>query len=180
MRDYLNVDWLRANHTMVHYFGLGFIQLKLDDMERMHFYIPGLEPTVPMEDVHNHRYNFTSRILKGTLTQYLYTVRQDVVGHHELEDVTCAEGETPYQHPGVYWVTQDSSHTYAAGSSYFISHAQFHKVKPRGLCITLLDRSLHRKDRAQVARSIGTQPVCPFGKKIPEPELWEHIAEALR
>lgn len=41
----LNLAWLKANHRTIHYFGLGFIQLKLDESRRMHFYVPSLKPT---------------------------------------------------------------------------------------------------------------------------------------
>lgn len=37
----MNIDWLKANSTMIHYFGLGFIQVKLGDLDRVHFYLPG-------------------------------------------------------------------------------------------------------------------------------------------
>lgn len=35
---YLDTDFLRKNHQLIHFFGLGFVQLKLDANLRMHFY----------------------------------------------------------------------------------------------------------------------------------------------
>lgn len=187
-KEYGDLDWLRANCKMVHYFGLGFIQLKLTGegphgmTERMHFYIPGLEPIVPFEDVHNHRYDFGSKVLKGSLSQQLFRIRFSDNGGHEVEDVTCNEGETPTKDPYKYDLIHDTTHTYKEGSGYFISHEQLHRVIVSGKTptVTVVTRGVYMKERAQVVRPIGGPTVCPFSKKIPEPELWAHIEEALR
>src|SRR5271168_5571627 len=49
-----------------YWFGLGFIQLKLSDTERMHFWLPEI-PHPEREEIHNHRYDFTSTVLAGHL-----------------------------------------------------------------------------------------------------------------
>lgn len=178
--NYTDIDWLKGHHSMIHYFGLGFIQLKLDETERMHFYIPGLEPIVPEEDVHNHRYDFQSTILRGQLTQELWTPRLSTSGTHVIEEVTCEEGMEGTRSPGHFILEMDSSHTYREGSSYMISHRQFHKVRPgpEG-CVTLLERSGYKKNLAQIVKPTNGESVCPFSRKIPEEELWELVRKAL-
>lgn len=183
--SYLDIDWLRTNHTLIHYFGLGFIQVKLGPSERMHFYVPGLEPIVPREDVHNHRYDFDSSIMRGSLTQELYSFVPSrwpfgPLGDHMIEEVSCEEGAERRTLSGTFDVALSSMHTYLEGSSYFISHDQFHRVTPgnRG-CITLVRRSGYRKPLAQVIKPVGGPSVCPFARKIPEDELWELVAQAL-
>lgn len=186
MKPYLDVDWLKANHTMIHYFGLGFIQVKIDRLTRMHFYIPGLEPIVPEEDVHNHRYDFESMIVGGSLTQELFSFAPSrwpngPLGGYVIEEVSCEEGATPERSLGTFDAWMNSRHMYSRGSSYLISHEQFHRVIPssRG-CITLVKRSDYRKALAQVMKPLKGRSVCPFSKKIPEVELWELVAEALQ
>jgi hypothetical protein len=174
------VEYLRANHSMIHYFGLGFIQLKLNDRERMHFYIPGLEPIVPEEDVHNHRYDFQSTILRGRLTQELWSPHRSAEGTHVIEEVTCEEGVAAERTPGIFILEMDSSHTYVEGSSYMVSHRQFHKVRPGSEgCITLIERSGYKKNLAQVVKPIDGDSICPFSRKIPEDELWGLVRKAL-
>ena len=59
--------------TKPHYFGLGFIQCKINQYERIHVYHPDLMPIVNIEEeVHNHRYDFESKILMGKIKNKKY------------------------------------------------------------------------------------------------------------
>jgi hypothetical protein len=175
--NYLDIDWLRANHTMIHYFGLGFIQVKLGESERVHLYIPGLDPIVSEEDIHDHRYHFDSLIMAGSLSQDLFTVEAVDQGTHAMDEVSCEEGEEPRRVADSLAVQLMSGHTYAQGSSYSIRHDQFHRVRthPDG-CATLVRRSGYMKPRARVVKPIGAAAICPFSRKIPEGELWGIVA----
>ncbi len=177
MTDYLSVDWLRANHTMIHYFGLGFIQIKLGDSERVHLYVPGLDPIVSDEDIHDHRYHFDSLVLVGSLSQDLFDVEEaDDQGTHTMDWVSCEEGESPRRSGDSFIVRLMSGHTYTPGSSYSICHEQLHRVRPNPSgCVTLVRRSGYMKPRACVVRPIGAPAVCPFGRRIPEGELWDIV-----
>lgn len=82
-----DLDYLKSHCTLIHYFGLGFVQLKLRDGRRMHFYTESLPAIVGDDDVHNHRYDFTSQVLSGYLVQHIYRV---VPGDtHTLEQESC-------------------------------------------------------------------------------------------
>src|SRR6187402_3246657 len=70
----LNIDWLKDNHISLEFFGLGFLQLKIDKNNRIHFYTRELPSIIGEEDVHNHRYDFNSCVLKGNLTQEIFDV----------------------------------------------------------------------------------------------------------
>lgn len=177
MKHHLDIDWLKANHRMIHYFGLGFIQVKIDDTERLHFYTTELPPIVPEEDVHNHRYDFTSFILKGEFKQELFLVT--VGDSHTLEDESCKKDAPTDTTRVPCGLTRFSSHIYNAGSSYFIDHNTFHRVKSLN-CITLLRREPIKKDFAQVVRPKGAAKVCPFSQTIEEARLWEIVESMLR
>jgi hypothetical protein len=171
MQNYLNIDWLKSNHKMIHYFGLGFIQLKIDDQTRIHFYTPELPPIVSQEDIHNHRYDFFSQVLKGHFSQALFNV---IDGNtHLREQESCKEGVSCETPPTPCAVEINSEHKYVAGSAYFIKAETFHRVSAEG--ITLLKRGEPKKDFAEVIRRAGSEKTCPFSQKIEESRLWEII-----
>lgn len=175
LEDCEDIDWLKKNHQMIHYFGLGFIQLKIDDRFRMHFYTQELPAIISDEDVHNHRYNFESRILRGEFRQSLYHV---VDGNsHVLEQESCQEGYKPETPGKPCSIIEASAHIYEAGSLYFMHHSTFHRVSATS-CITLLERYSYEKPLAEVIRPVGAEKVCPFSKKVDESELWD-IAERM-
>ena len=173
---YSDVKWLKSNHTKVHYFGLGFIQLVLDESTRMHFYTQELPPITSEEEVHNHRYDFTSTIMYGYLEQDIYSIIKGDTHLKEME--TCKEGSKATGDPVPCSVALSSTHAYYEGCQYFISHETFHRVRADN-CITLLRRSEYKKDLAEVVRPVGAAKICPFGQKIGEERLWEIIGDML-
>lgn len=171
-----DINWLKSHYQMIHYFGLGFIQLKLDQKHRMHFYTPHLPPIIPEEDVHNHRYDFTSKILKGSLVQEIYgtTSGDKYIKHFE----SCKEGVEVDDFHLFCDLVLTSRHTYSVGSEYFISHETFHKVKAIGECITLITRGDYQKEFAEVVQ-LPHKKVCPFSVKIDEKDLWDIVEKML-
>lgn len=178
LRHVLDLDWLKHNCQMIHYFGLGFIQLKIDKEYRMHFYTPELPPIISEEDVHNHRYDFTSVILCGSLTQEIYEC-VDEKDTHILEEESCQPGikcETTQKACGIKLLGKQF---FSLSSRYWTHHDTFHRVSTQN-CITLLRRSEYKKNLAQVIRPKDALPICPFSKKVEESELWEIIERMLR
>jgi len=174
---YFDYDWLKSNCRLIHYFGLGFIQLKLNDAERMHFYTEELPSIMPEEEVHNHRYDFVSQILMGELKQELFEV---VPGNtHVLWKESC-NVDKPVAEAGVPCGLKPKTwHIYRAGSAYGIGHETFHRVGAKR-CITLIRRSGYCKDLAEVVRQVGADKVCPFSKPIHESTLWRIVQEMVR
>ncbi len=174
--NYHNVDWLKSNYQKIHYFGLGFIQLKLTPNYRLHFYTKQLPPIVGDEDIHDHRYSFLSHILRGRFEQYLFKMIDGT--DYNLEYESCAENaKSEFIKQCSFELI--SSSVYTAGSSYFIHGNTFHRVKAEE-AITLLFRPTdYAKEKARVATLVGQKKVCPFSKRIPEKELWEIIAGKL-
>jgi hypothetical protein len=169
----LKIDWLKENCQMIHYFGLGFIQVKLKDGRRMHFYTEALPPITPEEDIHNHRYDFTSKILSGDFQQELFHIVEGDT--HLREQETCKEGVCADAPATPCSIALASRHIYHAGCQYFISHETFHRVKSLYQTITLIERSDYKKKLAEVIRPVGSQKVCPFSQKVKEEELWDII-----
>lgn len=171
----LNLNYLKDNHERLYYFGLGFIQLKLNETHRLHFYHPSLPRLV--ETPHNHRYDFLSRILSGEIVNTRYELREGA--SHLLVKETCTEdGRKPEFTPAPVSIRVSDERAHGAGDCYFMPHEQFHTVEAKE-CITLLSRSPYKKEHAEVLSKVGAPDICPFSKKIPEETLWELIEEMI-
>jgi len=175
----IGLNWLKENNTKIFFFGLGFIQIKINDEYRLHLYHPSLPAFV--EQPHTHRYNFTSTILKGQFTQHIYNIEPNEAGTYWLTYESCGRGELPEEQAN-YKVSIESklllSNTYKIGSSYTISKEAFHTVEADN-CITLLKRGTQRDDYAKVLSLKEEAKLCPFSKKIEESQLWYIVEEML-
>lgn len=173
-----NIDFLQKECKRIYFFGLGFIQVVVNDFERFHFYSKHLPAFVG--EPHNHRYNFTSFILKGELQQVLYNVSICTAdGHsHMMRKENCQKGNNISSEIKVKCI-ETFSMSLKEGSSYSMLHTQFHTVNPIGECITKLIRGPYKKDLADVLRVKGKEKACPFSVEIPEGQLWEIIRSML-
>ena len=166
----IDIDWLQNNHSRIYYFGLGFVQLKIDETWRLHFYTPEL-PAIT-EGIHNHRYNFTSRVLSGMIVNRRYDIVDGTT--HILSNESCnPDIEAPgiVQPCGVELIAADVIKTW---ESYSMLDTVFHSVEARR-CITLLERGPYAKEFAQVVTPVDKEAVCPFSKKVSDNELWSII-----
>ena len=179
----LDLGVLRAmsytNGTPPHWFGLGFIQLKLTENTRIHFWLPWLKGK-EREEIHNHRYNFVSRVLAGSLHKEIYAVTPDASGGHELFTTTCApgvEGEVTSFSP--VSCSRIAEFDITAPGLYFFAHDQFHTTEGTDFAITYLEREPKVKSDAMVVKLAGAPTTCPFANPLPVDELWEHIERGL-
>lgn len=168
-------DHLKTNSTKIHFFGLGFIQVKVTDKERYHFYHPELTAFVPPEEIHDHRSDFTSTILKGVLSQEIYSITPQTISEFELRHVSCdANHKAPIDRQFVMPELIATTH-FNRGSQYKLSEKTMHKVLPvADSTITLLQRGTKKKPFANVVSS-AKEEICPFSKDLPEVELWEWV-----
>lgn len=162
------------------FFGLGFIQCKINDKQRIHFYHPSLVPTVNIEEeIHNHRYDFTSTILRGQINNKKYHFIESETATHYLQDESCNENvkvSNLEKKMGRIVLYEDK--IISEGQSYFMDHNDFHTVKA-DICITMLERTPYKKQFAQVVRPIEGSVICPFSKKLTIDECWKVIEECL-
>ncbi len=177
---FLDIDWLWLNKQMVHYFGLGFIQLKLNQTERVHFYSQELMKTVGDEDVHNHRYNFVSEILKGSFSQKIFDVSENHHNYtHYLRQESCQENLNNQNSPVPVNIELIFEQTLRQGEKYFMDHNTFHSVESLD-AVTFLTRGEYKKTLADVATPKGQDTVCPFSIKLSQEEIFDHIREIIR
>lgn len=172
----LDIDYLKKNNQRLYYFGLGFVQLVLNKYERVHFYNENLK--APNDEIHNHRYNFMSHILKGSFLneRYLLSIGKD----YTLTNESCSkERELTNVVSIPTSVELLSSERYKQGDIYHIFYNEFHKVSYTGNTITYLKRSDIITDYAQVLYPVGKEILCPFATEYSEDQLWDIINETI-
>jgi hypothetical protein len=179
----LNIDWLRATEAEPHWFGLGFVQLKLNSEERLHFWHPDYCPTVSEDEVHDHRYTFNSDILKGSLTHYIFDWEPATLMNpglsHEMIYVSC-EKDKPAPVKIQYGHLHDIGfQTLTVGSSYTFLQGRFHRTAIYEPTVTYVCREEPVTEFARVIRPIGSKSVCPFSNDMSTEELWDIINETL-
>jgi len=163
------------------YFGLGFIQLKINEHQRIHFWVPEW-PTIPGADneLHDHRYTLTSTILKGEIHNHIYTPVSTEDPTHELIEVSCKPNSS--EEPRVIdrvtpvFLTSFVSKT---GDTYTLSPDAFHTAHTVGPTVTFVERADVLKDMARVIRPLDSAFVCPFSIKYSAQECWDKIEEIL-
>lgn len=169
---------LKEKQVKPNFFGLGFIQCKVSNSERYHFYHPSLLPTINYEEeVHDHRYDFNSKILKGHLRNKLYEFNENIDGKYNLQQESCNPNikvKDSFIKYGNLKLISDV--TYKENDTYFMGHTCFHTVES-SLAITHLIRSEYKKEFANVIRNNNNKKICPFEKQISEKECWEFIAQ---
>lgn len=163
---------------MIHYFGLGFIQLKINDTYRLHFYTEKLKAKVSPEEVHNHRYDFKSTILRGQLTQETYQVIEG--NTHLMEPESCDPKVKLYMPAQECALKFTGIHCYTEGSIYYLPHGVFHKVLDTDDCITLIERKTYSKELAEVVRPKDSKKVCPFAGNLAEDDLWYIVDKIIK
>lgn len=175
----LTVDSLRQSGCIPHWFGLGFIQLKLNDTQRLHFWHPDLVQDVSEEELHDHRYEFTSKVLVGELTHQVFEYVEFPLGDHEMVRVACEPGKDVDPIPLSRGTIHDAgTYVMKTGSQYTFPPTGFHRtIATRA--VTLLTRGPKVAEFARVIRKIDEPSVCPFAREIPEEELWDYIDDLL-
>jgi hypothetical protein len=186
------IDHLRSKAkeygTEPYWFGLGFIQLKLNDTVRMHFWLPEI-PHPEREEIHNHRYDFTSTVLAGHLMHEVWHLNSLITANAlraftewEIFETNCApnkEGTVETVTPCT--VSKVGEFSLAAGSIYAFPHTSFHTTEGTKFAITHLTRVLPKTlEFASVIKKRGTATVCPFAEKLPTDLCWQYIEAALR
>lgn len=181
MNDYLNIDWLRESGAEPHWFGLGFIQLKISENRRLHFYPdrPDYRSFVGDEEIHDHRYFFRSKVLLGSISQTIYEVNASDTGNFLMVEDDCKPNSSSPSEPVRVSATPIFTTTNTAGTEYSIDKGVFHTVAAKG-AITLLERSTKDvRPYARVVHHHAKPKVCAFSQPKPVDELWEVIAEML-
>lgn len=126
-------EFLKKNHTKIHYWGLGFIQVKVGKDVNYHFFLEDLPVTFNSETPHNHMRDFYSTVLFGVLEETLYEVTEGT--GCKIEPNRCTGSVLPEV---VLNIVGKNIIQYEQGSSYYRQKEQLHTVKPVGECLTVV------------------------------------------
>lgn len=170
----LDIDYLKNNNIRVYYFGLGFIQLVFDKYKRIHFYNSKLHQT--NDEVHNHRYNFTSKIIKGKFIQTKYNLING--DSHYLKNESCNNNKIISSEIPIS-IEKIKKEEFNKDQEYFLGFNEFHNVEFINNTITYLTRSDYITDYAQVIYEKGKDIICPFSSNIEDRLLWEIIEDTI-
>lgn len=162
-----------------HYFGLGFIQLKINVEERLHFYHPEIMPILDQEEIHDHRYSFESTVIKGSLKNelFIFDKIENEKAKYGLFEVSCKKEDAGHEPRFLSGVKPIEITTFTCGhdQKYSLSHRAFHRIEYFEPTITHLKRGNIIKDYANVIKEKDAPAVCPFSKVMTQDELWEII-----
>ena len=180
LNKYLDINYLQKHCTKIHAFGLGFIQIKLGEKERVHVYTPEVTLTSDEEEIHNHRYDFKSTVLKGSLKNKIYKISPSDKGTFTLVDEAC-NPDVPKSKNQILVLKPllISEFTTTANYSYFLDKDTFHQVQAEKGTITLVERGPVIKDMAQIVFSNKQIPTCPFSVNLEESQLWDIVRSHL-
>lgn len=180
MKNNKLIDLLKNNHVKPAFFGLGFIQCKVSHTERYHFYHEDLYPIVDMEEeIHDHRYDFISTILKGELTNKLYQFIPDEKGEYYSELESCNKDKIVNDKKTTMGnIILLSTQIYKENQSYEMKFEQLHTIEAKN-CVTHLIRTDYKKELATVVRHNTIEKICPFSKQIDESTCWKIIEQIL-
>lgn len=166
------IDMLKSCNHGIHYFGLGFIQIKVNNIN-YHFYTN--KWTIIEDNIHTHKYNFTSNILKGKLTQTIYTEINGKSFSKTLCD--CKEG-SEIDFVDFVDLKPLTTMTIEQGSSYTLDNSAIHRVSS-DFCITEVLKDTSINEKAIVYKPLSMiDDVCPF-IHIDESELWAEVERML-
>jgi hypothetical protein len=172
--DDFSIDFLKKNNQRLYYFGLGFIQLKLTDNHRVHFYTDQLDNNT--DSIHNHRYDFSSKILKGTFCNKIFN--QVKGSDYVLVNESCNPDIDAPEEKETCSVIEISKIEYRTNDIYQMDHKKFHQVSSK-YAVTILERSDYKQEFAQIIYKKGEERNCPFKIKNEDSVLWEIIRSML-
>jgi len=178
--------------------GNGFIQLDLTPHTRLHVWG---DPRIPHQSsptpIHDHVFDFHSRIILGTVGNQRYSVLQgqdpitarDVYSIHSY-DVHRArrEGDTEdtqlVSTGQIVSLVRREPEWFGCGESYYMRAGELHESLSRELAVTVITKSLPAPHGGQgeprIFVPMGTRPDNDFRREAPDEDLlWTVISDAL-
>lgn len=174
----ITVDWLKENDGYPHYSGLGAIKCRLKYNRAYHFYSDH-SPTL-VNRIHDHRFGFTSTIIKGKLENTIYEIDgQNPESILQVERGECKRGaEQKIIMPNAN-VKKLVSFTTGIGESYHIEYDTLHQINqmtPAVITYLMKEPVSQLEPRLVIDTSIPR--VCSWPPKT-QKECWEIIEYTL-
>lgn len=139
--------------------GFGMLRTYLDDDEvgRLHIWDVD-EMSVPdVSTIHNHPWDFASRIVSGHLDNQRYVVVPTTDGEYTAADLRTGEGGGLAAAPYQVQVVPHEIECYSPGETYSQEAFEYHESLPKWGTVTVIERKFTRpRDYATVCWSTPT------------------------
>lgn len=166
--------------------GLGFIQVVLKGNQRLHVWHPDLPRRDCYEHsaIHNHRFGFSSRVLKGVQKNVRVDIElardgtHTVISHNGPRGAQGSRESYPVAECNVH---EHGVEAYGPGEEYHMPVHQYHHTPNSGIVVTLM----HKQEESEIhANSVIRRGVAfhfGFDRFQLSPErLYGYVVEALR
>jgi hypothetical protein len=166
--------------------GLGFIQLVLSPKERMHIWHPELPRRVCFEHsaIHNHRFAFRSRVLKGVQKNVRVDLELAKDGTHDIISHNGPRSEKGgrLSYPvAICNVHAGPVETYQPGDEYDMPMHQYHHTPNSGIVVTIMRKGEESHIHANSVIRRGVDFDYDFNRfQLPAEELFEFVMSAFQ
>ena len=170
--------------------GLGFIQIVLGGNQRMHVWHPELPRRNCYEHsaIHNHRFGFTSRVLKGVQVNQRCTLEivKPGTGTHQLISHNGPRsekgGRLSYPVADVN-VIEDCAirHEAGDGGRYTMQPYEYHHTPCEGIVVTIIQKHSEGEIHASSVCRRGVNFHYDFDRfQLSPAQLFEYVIDALK
>jgi hypothetical protein len=167
--------------------GLGFIQVKLPNKNRLHVWHPDLPRRRCFEysAIHNHRFGFVSRVLIGTQVNQRYTASENDNGAYDLISHDGPRspkgGRQSYVSGRADFIAFGDEERINAGQIYIMPALAFHATPNSGVVVTLMEKLIEGTIHAHSAIRHGYVFDQDFDRfQLSEDRLWSFVIDALK
>lgn len=179
------IDDVMTDKITLH--GLGFVQIQLEGNQRLHVWHPELprRACFVQSAIHNHRFDFHSRVLAGTQINHVYAMQRRHDGDYTLylhEGKRTANGGRPWSPDGRAYLTPLPSYEVPAGMNYESTAYVYHRTEPGGdgRVATIMIKGSEYPGGAHSTCLYGIKPDTDFNRYQWSPaQLWEIVADVL-
>lgn len=125
--------------------GLGFIQVVLPGNQRLHVWHPDLPRRNCFEHsaIHNHRFSFKSRVLKGTQKNVRVDLELSKDGSHDIishNGPRSDKGGRLSYPVAICNIHEGQIESYGPGEEYLMPMHQYHHTPNDGIVVTLMQK----------------------------------------
>ncbi|MEQ7920200.1 hypothetical protein ABQX22_13480 [Xanthomonas sp. WHRI 1810A] len=179
------IDDIMTDKITLH--GLGFVQVQLEASQRLHIWHPDLPRRSCFEHsaIHDHRFDFVSRVLVGTQRNIEYADVWDDDGDYVMylhEGARTACGGRPWVPDGRTKMIAMNDDLIGAGQCYRQGAYKFHRTEPQGdgKVATIMQKTFEGQKGAHSTCLVGVTPDGEFDRYQWSPaKLWEVVTDVM-
>lgn len=166
--------------------GLGFIQLVLPANQRLHVWHPDLprRECYKHSAIHNHRFSFVSRVLKGTQQNVRVDLElardgtHTVISHNGPRSGKGGRESYPVAECNVH---EQAVESYGPGEEYTMPVHQYHHTPNSGIVVTVMRKLEESEIHANSVIRRGIDFHYDFDRfQLSPDQLFAYVMEALR